>query len=377
MLKKLAKTTAGIGKQQWIKQASGLLVLCLALSATAAPLDALLTALPEQTAPRGYLEVGADHMNQSLDFFNIRDSNALAAGTSAGDYHGSHIEGAYKVADGAWLSGSLWQRNISGLADNVYHFTSWQASGLYRFNEADGKIPAVAVRLSAWGNYASEMGSTSPVTVPGSTPGTLASLNTVKITEPADRELQADLIGTWKLSPSTDISVLLGAGSTQLSYGALSATATMDGCNKQISFVGNDIVATCANPYSQLTDSSGRYGVDVAKELGWRGNFVQFGANAAWRSGPWTLRGGYLFYAVQREAVDDILASRGWTVYNQSQNLLLEANYRFHPHLTAYARSQFSSTMFFNEMPVTYNTFSSDLFGTRYSLFTVGLRADF
>lgn len=379
MFNKLAKTTAGIGKQKCIKQASRLLVLCLALPATAAPLDALLTATPEQIAPNGYLEVGADHMNQTLDFFNIRDSNKLAAGSSAGDYHGSHIEGGYKVTEGAWLSGSLWQRNISGLADNVYHFTSWQAAGLYRFAEQDGKIPAIAIKLSAWGNYASEMGSTSPVHVPGATLVKNQNLNTVKITDPSDRQLQADLIGTWKLSPSTDVNVLLSAGSTQLSYGELSGTATLnsDGCNYQLNFIGNSILGTCAQPYKQFLDSSGSYGVNVKKELGWRGNFIQVGANAAWRSGPWTLRGGYLFYAVQREAVDDILASRGWTVYNQSQNLLLEANYRFHPHLTAYARSQFSSTMFFNEMPVTYNTFSSDLFGTRYSLFTVGLRADF
>ncbi|MEI8168613.1 MAG: hypothetical protein WCG50_02985 [Rhodoferax sp.] len=379
MLKPLADIFVGLGKRTLTRQAFSFLVICLALPASAAPLDALLTALPEQIAPNGYLEVGADHMNEALDFFKIRDSNKLASGSSAGDYHGSHIEGAYKVADGAWLSGSFWKRDISGLADNDYHFNSWRAAGLYRFVEQDGKIPAIAVKVSAWGNYASEMGSTSPVHVPGATLVKNQNLSTVKITDPSDRQLQADLIGTWKLSPSTDISVLLSAGSTQLSYGELSATATLnsDGCSYQLRFIGNSILGTCDQPFKQFLDSSGSYGVDVNKELGWRGNFIQVGANAAWRSGPWTLRGGYLFYAVQREAVDDILASRGWTVYNQSQNLLLEANYRFHPHLTAYARSQLSSTMFFNEMPVTYNTFSSDLFGTRYSLFTVGLRADF
>ena len=370
----LAQSLKKIVRRVERKQAYGLLFALLALPVTAAPLDAFLTAQPEQVAPNGYLEAGVDKMNEQLDFFKIRDSNTLASGTQAGDYQGAHLNGAWRVKEGMWITGSLMQRNLNGLAD-TFHFNSWRASGLYKFKEADGKIPAMAVRLSAWGNYADEIGSSSRVAVPG------AILNTVKLTNPSDRQLQADLIGTWQLTPATDMSLFMGVGNTQLSYGDLSGTATLNGCNYQLSFIGNTVEGKTSSPCSTGADwfsvPSSKYGVDVAKELGWRGNFVQFGANAAWRSGPWTLRGGYLFYAVQREAVDDILASRGWTVYNQSQNLLLEANYRFHPHLTAYARSQLSSTMFFNEMPVTYNTFSSDLFGTRYSLFTVGLRADF
>jgi hypothetical protein len=33
--------------------------------------------------------------------------------------------------------------------------------------------------------------------------------------------------------------------------------------------------------------------------------------------------------------------------------------------------------LFFNEMPVTYNTSTSGRFGSKYTLFSVGLRADF
>jgi hypothetical protein len=203
-------------------------------------------------------------------------------------------------------------------------------------------------------------------------------LNTVKINNPTDKALQADLVGTGKLTPATDISVLLGAGSTQLSYSTIGATMTRsDGLNYQLSFIGNNIFGTTADGSSQFLDKSSKYGIDIAKELAWRGNFIQAGINAAWRSGPWTLRGGYLFYAIQREAVDDILTARGWSVVTQSQNITMEANYRFQPRLSAFVRGQLSNSLIFNDMPVIYNSFSSDLVGGRYSIYSMGIRADF
>ena len=363
----------GSAQRQW---APGLLALLFVLPAAAAPLDALLTATPEHNSPNGYLEVAVDHMSEPFDFFKIRANDPLTAGTTAGDYRGAHVSGGLAVAPGVWLSGSLWQRRVSDAAD-TYGYTSWQVSGQYRFMEADGWWPATALRLSAWGNYAAQTESKTPVTVPG------AILKTVKITEPADSQLQADLIGTWPLSPSTNVSVVLGGGSTKLSYGALSATNTLNGCDYNLTFQGNAISGTLAAPCNagvylvNLYDNSGRFGIDVGNEIAWSGQFLQAGANMSWRNGPWTLAAGYLFYAVRREAVDAILASRNGPVHTQNQNLTFEGSYRFHPHLSAFARSQFSSNLFFNEMPVTYNTSTSGRFGSKYSLFSVGLRFDF
>jgi hypothetical protein len=365
-----------VGRGLWQKQALGLLFLSVALHVSAAPLDALLTATPEQTALKGYLEVGSDHMNQQLDFFNIRDTNALAAGTQAGDYHGAHLAGAWRVRDNAWLSGSLWQRNLNGLSE-TYDFTSWQVSGLYRLMEGAGKVPAMAVRLSAWGNYAGEVGANFPATAGVNVlfpAGTL--LQTIKVTDPSDKNLQADLIGTWKLTPATDLSVLFGVGRTQLSYGEITGSLVQSGTPYQLKFMGNKIVGTAADG-SQIGVPASNYGIDVNNELAWSGNFVQAGINAAWSHGPWTLRGGYLFYAVQRQGVDDILAARGWSAFTKTKTIALEANYRVQPNLSVFARSQLSSNLIFNEMPVAYNTFSADLFGGKYSIYTVGLRADF
>ena len=355
-------------------------VICAVLEmvpAAAGPLDGFLTALPERLAPLGYVELGSDHMNDALDVFRIRERDPLTAGTKAGDYRGQYVNAAWRATDNLWLSGGLGQRHVSDAAD-TYRYNSWQLAGQYRFLEAAGRRPALALRLSGWGNRAAATESNTPVNVPG------AILNTVKVTEPSDQQLQADLIGTWTMSQSLDVSALLSLGASRLSYGALSATTTRNGCNYQLSFSGNDIFGTLIPPCAatggiiqQFFDSSGDYGVDVANEIAWRGSFMQLGVNSAWRSGPWTLRGGYLFHAVQREAVDVILASRGKAAYRQNHNITLDADYRFHTHVSVFSRAQFSSNLFFNDIPVTYNSSTASRFGSKYSLFSVGLRAVF
>ena len=351
--------------------------LLVAVPAAAAPLDGLLTAIPERLAPSGYVEIGADRMSDGLDVFRIRESDPLTAGTTAGDYQGQHLSAAWHASEGLWLSGGLWERHVSDASD-TYFYNSWQVAAQYRFVEAQGARPALALRLSSWGNRASATESSTPVNVPG------AKLNTVKITEPADQQLQADLIATWVLTPTLDVSGLLSGGSSRLSYGALSATTTRNGCNYQLSFTGNDIFGTLIPPCSakggiieQFFDSSGDYGVDVANEIAWRGTFMQLGISSAWKNGPWTLKGGYLFHAVRREAVDNILASRGKPAFTQNQTIIFEADYRLHRNVSLFSRAQFNSSLFFNDIPVTYNSSTAARFRSKYSLFSIGLRADF
>ena len=363
-----------LGKKLLKKKALGVFFVAAVCQVAAAPLDTLLTATPELTAPNAYLELGSDHMNAQLDFFKIRDTDALAAGTQAGDYHGAHVVGGWRVRDNIWLSGGLWQRKINGLSEN-YGFKSWQVSGMYRFMEADGKLPAIAFRASAWGNYSSEIGSSFPSDAGVNTLFSAGTeLKSIKVVKPSDKALQFDLVGTWKPSSTTDFSLLLGAGSTSLSYDALTGSLTEGGLLYDFRFVGNKLFGVAADG-SEISKTFTT--VNVADELAWRGNFVQIGFNGAWSRGAWTLRGGYLYYAIQRKGIDDILAARGWSSFTKSENLMLEANYRFSPRVSAFVRGQFSTSLIFNEMPVLYNSYSADLFGGRYSIYSVGLRADF
>lgn len=344
----------------------------------AAPLDALLTATPERADPRGRIELGFDKAVGALDFSTSADPSGQTPSITQGDYSGAQLHAAWRAADRLWLSGGLWQRRIHNAVDR-FDYRSWQLSGQYRFNDAAGAMPAFALRLSGWGNQASETAATTPVRVPG------AVLNTVTVADPADRNLQADLVATWSLSSRVDVTGLLSVGSTRLSYGGLTATTSVAGCDYHLQFTGNDIFGNLIEPCAgsggavirQFYDSSGAYGVDVARELAWSGRFMQAGVNAQWRDDAWSLAGGYLFYKIRREDVDDILASRGNPVYRHNHQLMFEAAYKLNPRWSPFVRAQINSNLFFNDIPVTYNASTSGSFGTALSVVTIGLRAGF
>ncbi|MBL8352975.1 MAG: hypothetical protein JNL87_21980 [Burkholderiaceae bacterium] len=347
-------------------------------AALAAPLDALLTATPERADPRGRVELGFDKAVGALDFSTSSDPSGQTPAITQGDYSGAQMHAAWRATDRLWLSGGLWQRRIHNAVDR-FDYRSWQLAGQYRFNDAAGAVPAFALRLSGWGNQASETAATTPVRVPG------AVLNTVTVADPADRNLQADLVATWPLSSQLDVTGLLSVGSTKLSYGGLTATTSVAGCNYHLQFTGNDIFGTLIEPCAgsggavirQFYDSSGDYGVDVAREIAWSGRFMQFGANAQWRDGPWSVAGGYLFYTIRRDDVDDILARRGNPVYRHNHQLMFEAAYKLNPNWSPFARAQINSNLFFNDIPVTYNASTSSSFGTALSVVTIGLRGGF
>ena len=371
------------GKGGWARR-SGRAVLAAAavaaaanLPAAAAPLDALLTATPERLAPRATLELGTDRLGRQLDFSRPDASNPETSTTTAGDYRGSHLAGALRVADGLWLSGSLWQRRLSDDVDS-YRYRSRQVSALYRFAEAGGLLPALALRVSAWDNRASITQTTTPVRVPG------AILTSVTVREPADRQDQIDLIGTWTLSPNVELSGQLGAGRMRLAYGSLAAATRRNNCDYRLTFTGNDIFGELAKPcnavggvITQFFDSSGDYGVDVAREIAWSGRFLQAGIGARWLRGDWTFSGGYLIHRVERKDVDDILDRRGSPVHKQNHGVTAEAAYRLQQNLSVFGRAQINSNLFLNDLPVTYNSSTSTRFGSRFSMISVGLRAGF
>lgn len=346
-------------------------------AATAAPLDALLTALPDPGAGRGRLELAVEHANRSLDPFPDAAVDPTAPRAPPGSYRGLTAAASYQVLPTLTLSAGLGQRRLNDGID-VYLFDSWQLAGRWRVAPQQGLRPAVALRIGAWGDASDATESHTPVRVPG------AVLNSVKITHPSDRNLQLDLIGTWRLGPAWDLSAVLGIGRTQLDYGALSATSTINGCQYDLAFKGNDIFGQLSGPCSaaggivrQFYDSSGDYGVDVPREIAWHGNFVQFGLNAVWRSGAWTLQGGYLFHTIRRSSVDEIAAERGDPVQRINHVFALDAALRLHEHFTVFLRGQRSSRLFFNDLPVIYNSSTSGSFGRHFTVLTLGLRTSF
>jgi hypothetical protein len=362
-----------LASRQRLQAAAGAAALLCSFAIAAAPLDALLTARPDTAGGSLQLELAIDHANRALDL----GRDGVDAPARPGSYRGQHLLTTWRARDSLWLSAGLWRRDISDGVD-LYGYRSWQASGLWRFAEGAGPAPALALRLSAWGNAAGATETHTPVQMPG------AVLDSVKITRPSDRQWQLDGVATWQPTPALDLSLFGGIGVIQLAYGALSATTTRNGCHYDLAFNGNDIFGTLASPCSaaggvilQFYDSSGDYGVDVAKEIAWHGQFVQLGANAVWRQGAWTLQGGLLYHHVRRADVDAILAARGEAVYQHNSVVTLDAAWALQPRMALFLRGQVSGQLFFNDLPLTYNSATSDSFGKHFSLLTLGLRASF
>lgn len=364
--------------RRWGRTVAVAALLAAGAAGHAAPLDALLTATPERASAGLRLELGLDLVNRSIDFSTSADPAEQNPATTAGDYRGGQLLASWRASDRLWLSGGLWQRRIGNAVDR-FDYGSWQLAGQWRLTDAAGRMPALALRLGAWGNRASVTEATTPVRVPG------AILDTVTIDSPSDRQLQADLVATWPLSAQLDVSAVLSAGRSQLRYGGLTATTTRNGCPYNLVFNGNDIFGTLAQPCTgtgggvirQFFDSSGDYGVDVAREIAWSGRFLQMGVNLRWLQGDWQLAGGYLYHTMRRDHVDDILASRGDPVHRHNHVLMAEAAYRVRPQLSVFGRAELSSNLFLHDMPVTYNASTSGSFSNRFSLLTLGLRADF
>jgi hypothetical protein len=347
------------------------------VSVLAAPGDALLGGLPEAGQGSGWLSLAVDHADRSLNPFQDRVVDPSAPRSPPGSVDGQQLAGAWRAMDGLLLSASLGQRRLDDGLDR-YRFDSWLLAGQARLTARSDAWPALSLRLAAWGHRADVMESRMPVQVPG------AVLNSVTVISPSDRNLQADLVASWQLRPAVEVHAVLSAGRTQLAYRDLRATTTLDGCQYDLDFQGNDIFGNLSAPCSaaggvvqQFFDSSGDYGVDVPRELAWRGHFVQLGVNARWQRGDWSLQGGYLAHRIWRQDVDDILAARGDPVQTINHLLAVEAAWRVHPQLSLFLRGQRSSRLFFNELPVIYNSSTSGSFGQHFSLLTLGLRAHF
>ena len=358
----------------------GLWAACALGPAAAAPLDVLLSALPEQPGASGYVEVGAERLNRALAFSSTADPAPGQPPPGSGSYSATVLRGAWQLGPRWQLSGGLWQREIGDAVD-TFRFLGWHTAVQYRFSDlqpAPGSLPAWAARVSAWGNRASATETTTPVNVQG------AILDTVKISAPRDQQLQLDLLASWQPAPAWTVNASIGVGQVKLQYEALTATTRRNGCSYDLTFTGNDIFGQLIEPCEsgngvirQFFDSSGDYGVDVAREIAWSGRFWQAGVNAQWQGGRWAWAGGAMFHQVSREGVDDILARRGDPVHTRNLLLALEGRYALTPGLALFARSQASSRLFFNDLPVSYNSNTSGSFGSKYALFTLGLRGQF
>lgn len=361
-----------------MKKSLYLLGLCCAgtLSpAFAAPMDAFLSANQSNVVGAVELEAAYDLVNSTVDVFNIRNKDAIYAGTNVGDYHGGHLRAGIALTPRIWLDGSLWERQLDYRSD-VVKIRTWQLAAQYKLMDGVGYRPAIALRAGAWGNYSDELKKTSPTSVRGQT------LDTVTVDSPKDNQFQLDLIGTSTIFANTELSMFVGVGTSKVSVGDVKATSTIGGCGYNLALGATDVVATLANPCGNLVTSTitapnSAYGIDINNEAQYRANFAHGGLMLNWKKDDWQLRGGYQYQYLKRKQIDDTISARGGSSYQSNHALIGEVKYQVIKEAAIFLRGQYMTNQFVGEIPFAYNTLTASRFDKRYGFLSAGVLVTF
>lgn len=351
---------------------SRLLPCCLSLwcfQVAAAPLDAFLSADTQMATGQGRVEAAYDAVNSTLDVFKIRAKDPVYGGTNVGDYSGGHLRGAYQFAHGVSVDGSYWQRKISYRSDNE-SLTSWQLGTQYRFYQGSfWQGSSYALRLSAWGDSASQLNKTTPTTVFGHT------MNSISVHDPKDVQLEADLLGAWPLTDRTELSAFVGGGNSRVSVASVSGSYTTSaGCEFNLLFAGSTSTATLAAPCGNvLTGSFTTPDQTVIHEVSYHARYFQLGGMLQWHNLDWRLTGAYQFQSLNRDHVDAAISSQGGVAYKSNQILIGEVARKVGRNTAVFVRGQLMSHQFVGEIPFAYNSVTASKFASRYGLVSMGV----
>lgn len=341
-----------------------------ALPASAAPLDALLQATERDPEASIEIEAAYDVVNDTVDVFDVRANDSEFGETNVGDYRGAHLRARWHFTDTLSLEGSLWQRRLDYRNDQA-EIDSWQLGFQHRFIDAAGWRPAMAWRLSAWGNEADQLNKTSPTSVGGVT------VDTVSVNSPQDRQAQLDLIASWPLTSRTSWSVFAGAGTSRVKLKEINGSLDLAGCPHQVTFQeARTIVAptsTCGTSVRYDGAPIDTLGGDVYANASYKAKYLQAGTSLRWTGEQWQLAAAYQFQTLDRDNIDDRIEQNGRTVYDTNHTVIGEVRYRLGKNAQIFARAQAMEHQFVGEIPFAYNSFTSHRFDKRYGFVSAGL----
>jgi hypothetical protein len=344
----------------------------LAAPAFSAPLDALLDARPARNYMYGFIEVGGDFVNDTVDVFGVRDEKDAANGV--GDYTGGHLRLGWQFTDRLWLEGSAWQRQVTYGLDKP-EIESFAVATQYRFFDqpsVGSPQPDAAIRFSYWMNRADEIKRSSPV---ASNDPFLALLQSSQVSSARDDQQQVDLLLAWAIKSNLSATFFAGVGQGKVSIGGISGRYE----NISVRNAGG-----CSNSFllsagqSETLLPSGLATLVVDQDVCYDHSYAQLGTNIQWM--PFqdlTLRAGYVFQKIDRQRVDDRIRQDGDKPITEGHTLIGEAAYRFAKFGQVFVRGQLMSGPFLGEIPFLYNRITAPRFDKEYGFVTVGLILDF
>ncbi len=347
----------------------------------AAPNDVFLQVKPSDTAHPLSLEASFDIVNDTVDIFNIRDSEK-GLSENAGDYKGGHLLVSYALHP-QWLAqAGYWNRNIEyGQDDN--QIDSWLAAVQYTPVINSNFIhlrpsDEAAIRFSLWGNRADKLSKTSPTEVNGQ------RLNNIQVNDLSDIQAQVDLLFSRTLDRQNKLNGFASLGYSKVEVDGLTANLSKGNCNFNIQVESNNqlngqLVAPCKEGNTQINEANISYpasdfGLDINKDLSYDAGFFSLGGSWNWRYQKFSSQLGYQFQYLMRKDIDDRVSNYGSSAIKTNHTLGLDLAYQVNPYASVFVAGQVFKNNFIGIIPFLYNSVTASRLDRKYGYASFGVR---
>ena len=361
-------------------------------SAQSAPLDTLVSARHSTEPWHGELEIGLDVVNDTVDVFDIRGEHQDFSGTNVGDYSGGHLLGGISLTDKLWVEGSLWDRELDYRTDS-FSIQSWNLSAQYQISRMLGVlVPDLTMRATVWGNYADKLIRNSSTTIFGRT------VDKIEVAKPKDTQWQIDLIGSWDVGSSMELTLFSGMGKGSSDFDSLLVSGQAsevfdfgpgvvidrlqgsDGTVLVENGEFNDLELSVNNAEDAIqvagfSVADNVYGIDSGLGISHETSYVQWGGGLLWYNRSWRVRAGYKFMYVDRGIYDDLVVKINplSNVEKGNHFFVGDISYRIGNQTAVFLRGQVMSNQFLGEIPFSYTPFTSHRFDEKYGYLTAGI----
>lgn len=351
--------------------------LIYSMQTSAAPNDLFLQTkdLNAKTDSNLNLTFGLDAVNDTIDIFDIRQSEGVAD-TSTGDYQGFHIKAQYDINPQWAIEGAYWHREIEYSKDtNEIHSALLGVRYNPQFNL--DKNDHFVIRGSIWANRADSINKKTPTSVNQRT------FEQVNVQNPEDLQLQIDTIFSRKLDHMNQINLFASAGFSQVKVDNINIRALNRGClmdisvNKNNQYTGN-LVQECEIDKLivkelKIQGDANEYGLDVKKDLNYDSYYAAIGGSWNWRYKNFESQLAYQYQRLWRDNIDDRVASFGNNAIKDNHTLGAKLSYDFSKKVTGFLQGELYQHNFVGQIPFLYNGVTASRLDKRYGLVSLGI----
>lgn len=350
--------------------------------AVAAPMDEFLTALPGHEPWHGEVEIGYDLINSRVDLLKLREGNEDKRGETIGDYSGIHIRGGLALTKRLSADAALWKRGLETPYD-AGESIAWQGALQYQATFNIEWLPAIALRLSSWGDSADDVLKGSETRLFDQD---ITTARRMRVEDPEDLQFQGDIIASWMLFRNTLLSTFLGMGKSKVDFGGAFAEPkhTPEGCEYAVSASSRSPTAFQLDPVHEDCGGAitwnGTAPIPEGLHISYDASYIQLGASLQWFNEQWRSRLGYRFQKWDRDALDDAILlyqHADKTVYDTNHHVTAEIAYKVWDRTAVFLRGQMMQHHFVGDVPYSYNLYSSHKFRNRYGFMTFGIHQGF